>query len=172
MAQTRRFRGSRRQKAAERRGLLLLLAFGAIAAAVPIGLMVHSTRPDLYSVRPPASAAHVTAINWRELRSALESAEPPHWLAGEVEIAGFAFATQAGSAAFRLVPSAGDWLHPPHFHHEETIDVHLPEPLTERPGHRATVRVRGRIVRGALAAPSGGIQMKAAGWRRWEQPPR
>jgi hypothetical protein len=135
---------------------------------VPVWLITQSTRPDLYRVRPAASASHVMAVNWHDLQSALEAPEPPQWLAGEIEIAGFAFFAEPANGSFRLVPSAGDWLRPPHFHQDETIEVHFSEAMPERPRHRTPVQVRGRILRGTLAARSGGILMKAADWRRWE----
>jgi hypothetical protein len=163
--------GRPQQRSEDRATLLVVVVFVLIASGVPAALSVCSRQPDLYYASPKASCPAATAVSWPELQQAWISALPPAWLAGEIEIAGYAFAPEPGAAAaFRLVPSAGDWLHPPHFHPDETIEVLDPAGVVATPlPDRVPVLVRGRISKGVLdSGRASGFAMTATGWHRWQ----
>jgi len=98
--------------------------------------MTLSQRPDVYWARLTSPEGDTRFVDWRTLDDlASETGDPttkrPDLFDREVQVLGYmlqfpASPIQNGTVGrFLLVPDAGNWLHPPHFHSGEVIDVRL-----------------------------------------------
>jgi len=124
-----------------------IVLLGAGPVALVAVLISASSRPDLYDLTPKTADGGAKPLDWRTLDNiASEPGGPtaarPDLFGSEVQLAGYMIAfggsqLQDGSVRrFLLVPSPGNWLHPPHFDSGEVIDVSLQggarTPLLER----------------------------------------
>jgi hypothetical protein len=106
--------------------IITVAIVGGSVAAVAI-----STRPSfedrIFPEDPKRNGTHT--LDWPTLRTVLASrpfTRPP----GVVRVIGYMVSSKAPDhqgnvTEFLLVPNPGNWLHPPHLHPEDVIDVHM-----------------------------------------------
>ncbi len=120
-----------------------------------MAVLVWSVRPDLYDVTPARADAGAQPLGWPTLDELLASGDPlrsrPDLFQTEVEMAGYMFSAGSAEEAagkvrrFLLVPNAGNWLNPPHFHTDEVVDVRMPAGRTTPLLDRQAIVVRGTL---------------------------
>jgi hypothetical protein len=152
-------------KAREQRFVFVLIVLiVSFAALLPSLITAISSRPDLYFAKPRPVEPGITVLDWQTLGNLLSSpADPvaarPDLFEAPVEIVGYSIsiAPSKGNSTFAdflLVPDPGDWLHPPHLHPGEMIDVRVMEgrmiPFVEN----APVTVRGTLSFGGMESNS------------------
>jgi hypothetical protein len=116
---------------------------GGSVAAIAI-----STRPSFEDRLFPVSAERgIHVLDWPTLRTIRESRpfEPP---LGLVRVAGYMVSTkpldrEGKVATFLLVPDPGNWLHPPHLHPDDVLDIHMQGSKVTRLLTRRAVWVEG-----------------------------
>ena len=136
--------------------------FMTCAVLAPVLIAVLSSRPDLYAVKPKPLRPGIEVVDWQSLGSLLSgavspAAARPDWFGPEIEIAGYMIPAAPGEGQrkvshFLLVPDPGDWLHPPHLHAGEVIDVRLKDGENTRVVERIAVTLIGRLSYGSMNA--------------------
>jgi hypothetical protein len=148
-------------KAQEQRYVLVLIVLiVSFAALLPSLLTAISGRPDLYFAKPRLVEPGITVLDWQTLGNLLSAptnpvAFRPDLFGPPVEIVGYSIsiAPSNGDSAFAdflLVPDPGDWLHPPHLHPGEVIDVRVKQGRTIPFVENAPVTVRGTLSFGGM----------------------
>jgi len=152
----RRVRKRRGTDRDERRAFAWIVFITAIPVVLATAAIVWSTRPDLYYVVPSPAENGARSLAWRTLDDLLEASEDPmesrpDLFNTEVQIVGymvtFENSRERGDSVtrFLLVPDVGNWLHPPHFHLDEVVDVRLKAGETAPMLDRKAVVVRGML---------------------------
>jgi hypothetical protein len=134
--------------------ILIVLIFSS-AALLPSFITAISGHPDLYFAKPQPLEPGVAVLDWQTLdRLLLASRDPAaarrDLFGPEVEITGYAISiTNSGadkeSSHFLLAPDPGDWLHPPHLHPGEVIEIRVKENAAVRFVENAVLTVRGTL---------------------------
>jgi len=144
----------------ERRAFVLIALITTFPVVLTHVLISLSSRPDLYYVTPQPVERGVKPISWETLDKLLS--HDNHFMGDadtigvKVEVAGYmvtaegSHAVEGRVAQFLLVPNPGNWLHAPHLHPSEVIDVLLTDARTTPLHEREPVIVCGTLSFGSM----------------------
>jgi len=116
----------------------LIASLMAFPAIVPTVIIWRTGRTDVYWVKLQSTPGDAQFVDWRTLDDLADrrddpQAARPDLFGRKIQVLGymlpFPFPDLANRnttvGRFLLVPDPGNWLHPPHFHPGEVIDVRL-----------------------------------------------
>jgi hypothetical protein len=151
----RRRKKRRREDRKERRAFAWIVCMTALPVLLTTGAIVSSSRPDLYNTVPAITEDGPPPLAWRTLDDLLGASggpmeSRPDLFRREVQMVGYLFTfgssqERESTARFLLVPDAGNWLNPPHFHPDEVVDVRVKAGMTISLLDRKAVVVRGML---------------------------
>jgi hypothetical protein len=136
-------------------GVFAKIALFAACPGVLVALLIcFSIRPSLYDLRPETANGGTIPVDWRTLDNLVSvsggpEAARPDLFGPELQVAGYMWGLGGADVQdglvkrFLLVPDPGNWIHPPHFHSGEVIDVMLKNGVTTPLLERQAVVVRG-----------------------------
>jgi hypothetical protein len=149
-----RLRKRRGEDRKERRAFAWIVCMTALPVLLTTAAIVSSSRPDLYNIVPATAEDGAPSLAWRTLDDLLASGGPmesrPDLFRREVQMVGYMFTFESSqergsTSRFLLVPDAGNWLNPPHFHPDEVVDVRVKAGMTIPLRDRKAVVVRGML---------------------------